>query len=177
LAEILSSVEFRVHTSRDVVGVELGGAIKNVIALAAGMCEGLGLGMNAMSSLVTRGVLEMSSMGVLFGAEQETFEGLAGVGDTFGTCLGPLSRNRKVGYRLAQGETLEDILASSDGVSEGVGTVIALEQLLKSKVRANVLEFKFPIIAGVAQIIKGKTTPRFGLNLLMRYPIRDENRR
>lgn len=176
LAEILSSVEFRCHTSRDVTGVELGGAIKNVIALAAGMCEGLGLGMNAMSSLVTRGVLEMSSMGKLFGADQETFEGLAGVGDTFGTCLGPLSRNRKVGYRLAQGEKLEDILNSSDGVSEGVGTVLALEQLIKSKVKNNVFEFKFPIIAGVAQIIKGNITPSFGLNLLMRYPIRDENR-
>lgn len=176
LAEILSSVEFRCHTSRDVKGVELGGAIKNVIALAAGMCEGLDLGMNAMSSLVTRGVVEMSNMGKLFGADRETFEGLAGVGDTFGTCLGPLSRNRKVGYRLARGEKLEDILASSDGVSEGVGTVIALEQLLKSKIRANVFEFKFPIIAGVAQIIKGNITPRFGLNLLMRYPIRDENR-
>jgi glycerol-3-phosphate dehydrogenase (NAD+) len=94
LAEILSSIEFRCHTSRDVKGVELGGAIKNVIALAAGMCEGLDLGMNAMSSLVTRGCMEMSSMGKLFGADQETFVGLAGVGDTFGTCLGPLSRNR-----------------------------------------------------------------------------------
>jgi glycerol-3-phosphate dehydrogenase len=75
-------------------GVELGGAIKNVVALAAGMCEGLGLGMNAMSSLVTRGCMEMGRMGKLFGADQETFNGLAGVGDTFGTCLGPLSRNR-----------------------------------------------------------------------------------
>jgi glycerol-3-phosphate dehydrogenase (NAD+) len=167
LAEILSSVEFRCHTSRDVIGVELGGAIKNVIALAAGMCEGLGLGMNAMSSLVTRGVVEMSNMGKLFGAEQETFEGLAGVGDTFGTCLGPLSRNRKVGYRLARGEKLEDILDSSDGVSEGVGTVIALEQLLKSKIRPNVFEFKFPIIAVVEQIIKGNINQMFGMKVII----------
>ncbi|RYH03692.1 NAD(P)-dependent glycerol-3-phosphate dehydrogenase [archaeon] len=94
LSLILSSIEFRCHTSSDVKGVELAGAIKNVIALAAGMCEGLDLGMNAMSSLVTRGCLEMSSMGKLFGADQETFNGLAGVGDTFGTCFGPLSRNR-----------------------------------------------------------------------------------
>ncbi|KAJ1395088.1 6-phosphogluconate dehydrogenase, partial [Ochromonadaceae sp. CCMP2298] len=146
------------------------------VALAAGMCEGLDLGMNAMSSLVTRGVMEMTSMGMLFGADRETFAGLAGVGDTFGTCLGPLSRNRQVGYRLAKGEALQDILDTLDGVSEGVNTVLALEQLLKTKVRANVFEFKFPIIAGVAQIIKGNISPRFGLNLLMRYPVRDENR-
>jgi len=176
LAEILSSVEFRCHTSRDVKGVELGGAIKNVIALAAGMCEGLGLGMNAMSSLVTRGCTEMSRMGKLFGADQETFMGLAGVGDTFGTCLGPLSRNRKVGIRLAKGERLEDILNSIDGVSEGVFTALALEQLIKTKVRPTVFDFKFPIISGVASIIKGTITPQFGLTLLMQYPVRDENR-
>ena len=176
LTEILSSDYFRCHTSRDVKGVELGGAIKNVIALAAGMCEGLGLGMNAMSSLVTRGCMEMSRMGKLFGADEETFFGLAGVGDTFGTCLGPLSRNRQVGYRLAKGERLEDILSSIDGVSEGVFTALALEQLIKTKVRPTVFDFKFPIISGVASIIKGNMTPRFGLTLLMQYPIRDENR-
>lgn len=133
--------------------------------------------MNAMSSLVTRGCMEMGSMGRLFGANPETFWGLAGVGDTFGTCLGPLSRNRRVGYRLAKGETLEDVLQSMDGVSEGVFTALALEQMIKSKMlKPNVFDFKFPIISGVAQIIKGNITPKFGLNLLMRYPIRDENR-
>jgi glycerol-3-phosphate dehydrogenase len=130
-----------------------------------------------MSSLVTRGCMEMGSMGRLFGANPETFWGLAGVGDTFGTCLGPLSRNRRVGYRLAKGETLEDVLQSMDGVSEGVFTALALEQMIKSKMlKPNVFDFKFPIISGVAQIIKGNITPKFGLNLLMRYPIRDENR-
>jgi len=119
----------------------------------------------------------MGSMGKLFGANQETFWGLAGVGDTFGTCLGPLSRNRKVGYRLAKGEDLQDVLKSMDGVSEGVFTVLALEQMIKTKMnKPNVFDFKFPIISGVAQIIKGNITPKFGLNLLMRYPIRDENR-
>lgn len=91
-------------------------------------------------------------MGKLFGAEQETFAGLAGVGDTFGTCLGPLSRNRKVGYRLAKGERLKDILESVEGVSEGVYTAIALEQLIKTKVRPTVFDFKFPIISGVGAI-------------------------
>jgi glycerol-3-phosphate dehydrogenase (NAD+) len=176
LAEILSSIEFRCHTSRDVKGVELGGAIKNVIALSAGMCEGLGLGMNAMSSLVTRGCTEMGRMGKLFGAEPETFFGLAGVGDTFGTCLGPLSRNRNVGIRLAKGEKLEDILNSSDGVAEGVFTALALEQLIKTKVKPSIFQFKFPIISGVAAILKGSITPKYGLQMLMQYPIRDENR-
>merc|ERR1711871_1196878 len=140
LAEMLSSVEFRCHTSRDVTGVELAGAMKNVIALAAGMCEGLGLGMNALSSLITRGCTEMGRMGVLLGADEETFMGLAGVGDTFGTCLGPLSRNRQVGIRLAKGETLEDILASTGGVSEGVFTALALEQLFMTKVKPKIFD-------------------------------------
>ncbi len=176
LTELLSSVEFRCHTSRDVKGVELGGAIKNVIALAAGMCEGLGLGMNAMSSLVTRGCTEMARMGKLFGANEETFSGLAGVGDTFGTCLGPLSRNRQVGIRLAKGEKLEDILSSTGGVSEGVFTALALEQLIKTKVKPKIFDFKFPIISGVAGILKGTITPSFGLTLLMQFPVRDESR-
>ena len=175
LSDMLSSVAFRCHTSKDVKGVELGGAMKNVIALSAGMCEGLGLGMNAMSSLITRGCLEMSRMGVLFGADQETFGGLAGVGDTFGTCLGPLSRNRQVGVRLARGEKLSEILSSIDGVSEGVYTALALEQLIKTKVRPTVFEMKFPIISGVSSILKGNITPEFGLRLLMEYPVRDEN--
>ena len=93
-------------------------------------------------------------MGTLFGAEEETFNGLAGVGDTFGTCLGPLSRNRKVGYRLAKGEKLKDILESMDGVSEGVFTAIALEQLIKTKVRPDVFHFKFPIISGVIHLAR-----------------------
>jgi len=176
LSEILTSDAFRCHTSRDVKGVELCGAMKNVIALAAGMCEGLGLGMNAMSSLVTRGCIEMSRMGQLFGADVETFGGLAGVGDTFGTCLGPLSRNRQVGIRLARGESLEDILSSIDGVSEGVCTALALQQLVKTKVRPDVIDFKFPIISGVSSIMQGNITPTFGMMKLMQYPIRDENR-
>jgi len=92
-----------------VVGVEVGGSVKNVIALAAGMCEGLGLGTNAMSGLVTRGCAEMRRLGLYLGAEPSTLAGLSGVGDTFGTCFGPLSRNRNVGIRLGKGETLAEI--------------------------------------------------------------------
>jgi glycerol-3-phosphate dehydrogenase (NAD(P)+) len=184
--------------------------MKNVLALAAGMCEGLGLGMNALASLITRGCREMTkyeirsifclfdltlrdSMGLIFGAKEETFYGLAGIGDAFGTCLGPLSRNRShyclfnldkmfiivfyrsVGKRLSQGEKLEDILQTLGGVSEGVNTVLALEQLIKTKVKANNYDFKFPIFAGVAKIIKGQMTPQMGLEALMRYPIYSEN--
>lgn len=176
LADILSSIEFRCHTSRDVKGIELSGAMKNVIALAAGMCEGLGLGMNAMSSLITRGCIEMTSIGRMFGADQETFYGLAGVGDTFGTCLGPLSRNRKVGYRLAKGESLEDILLSLGGVSEGVDTAAALEKMLATKLKVASMDLKFPIISGVSRILKGSLTPQEGLDRLMRYPLNNENR-
>mmetsp|Transcript_23266 Transcript_23266/g.21155 ORF Transcript_23266/g.21155 Transcript_23266/m.21155 type:complete len:146 (-) Transcript_23266:60-497(-) len=140
------------------------------------MCEGLDLGMNAMSSLVTRGCVEMGKMGLLFGADVETFVGLAGVGDTFGTCLGPLSRNRQVGFRLAKGEKLEDVLNSVDGVSEGVYTALALHELIKTKVKPEVIDFKFPIISGVASILQGNITPAYGMKKLMEYPVRDENR-
>lgn len=115
-------------------------------------------------------------MGVLMGAREETFMGLSGVGDTFATCLGPLSRNRRVGYRLAKGESLPEILQSMDGVSEGAFTIVALEALIKQRVRPDVYEFKFPIMASIAQVISGKITPKSGLNVLMRYPIRDETR-
>ena len=175
LSVMLSSVAFRCHTSPDVKGVELAGAMKNVIALAAGMCEGLGLGMNAQSSLITRGCIEMGRLGALLGADQETFGGLAGVGDTFGTCLGPLSRNRQVGVRLAKGEALDEIIKNLDGVSEGVLTSVALEKLIKTKVKPSICEMKFPIISGVASIIRGNITPEYGLRLLMQYPLRDEN--
>jgi len=121
VADLLSSSTFRVFTSRDVVGVEVGGATKNVIAVAAGMCEGLGLGANAVSGLVTRGCGEMRRLGMYLGAQQSTLSGLSGVGDTFGTCFGPLSRNRDFGVRLGRGESVEEILESTTEVAEGVG--------------------------------------------------------
>lgn len=139
-------------------------------------------------------------MGKLFGADPQTFIGLAGVGDTFATCFGPLSRNRsdssvfcshamtliimimfivvvvdrKVGFRLAHGESLEEILATNDGVSEGVSTVLALEQMIKAKILPNEFDFKFPIIAGVARVVKGKMHPKLGMHILMRYPLHEE---
>lgn len=170
VAELLSDDAFRVFTSKDVMGVEIGGAVKNVIALAAGMCEGLGLGTNAMSALVTRGCGEMRRLGVTFGARSSTIAGLSGVGDTFGTCFGPLSRNRKFGFRLGQGETMEEILASSTEVAEGVDTSIALVNLIKQKCKGYRMDLKYPILFGIAAILQGQLTPREGLKGIMAMP-------
>jgi len=170
LAALLSDDAFRVFTSKDVVGVEIGGAVKNVIALAAGMCEGLGLGTNAMSGLVTRGCGEMRRLGLTFGARSSTISGLSGVGDTFGTCFGPLSRNRRFGYRLGQGETMEEILASTTEVAEGVDTSIALVNFIKKNCKGYRMDLKYPILFGIAAILQGQLTPREGLKGIMEMP-------
>ncbi len=120
---------FRVYTNPDVVGVELGGALKNVIALAAGVVAGLGFGHNTRAALITRGLAEMRRLGQAMGARPTTFAGLAGMGDLVLTCTGDLSRNRTVGYRLGSGETLEEILGEMKAVAEGVETVRAVREL------------------------------------------------
>jgi glycerol-3-phosphate dehydrogenase (NAD+) len=141
-----------------------------VIALAAGMCEGLGLGTNAMSGLVTRGCGEMRRLGLTFGARPSTIAGLSGVGDTFGTCFGPLSRNRKFGFRLGQGETMDEIRESTTEVAEGVDTSIALVNLIKAKCKGYRLDLKYPILFGVADILQGNQTPEDGVKGLMNMP-------
>lgn len=175
LAALLSDDRFRCFTTKDVMGVEIGGAVKNVIALAAGMTEGLGLGTNAMSGLVTRGCGEMRRLGLTFGAKPSTIAGLSGVGDTFGTCFGPLSRNRQFGYRLGKGETMREILASTTEVAEGVDTSIALVNLIKTKCKGYRLDLKYPILFGIADILKGDLTPKEGLQGLMNLPFTMEN--
>lgn len=122
---------FRVYTSDDIVGVELGGALKNVVAIAAGACDGFGLGDNAKAALITRGLAEMARLGVAMGADPLTFAGLSGMGDLIVTCESQHSRNRNVGEKIAQGMTLDEILASSPMVAEGVRTAksaVALAQ-------------------------------------------------
>jgi glycerol-3-phosphate dehydrogenase len=109
-------------------------------------------------------------LGKIFKAEQSTLCGLAGFGDAVATCFGPLSRNRQVGYRLSKGETLDEILASLGGVSEGINTAIALEQFLSSKHRRNYYEYKFPIFSRIGKIVEGKLSPRQGLEELMKLP-------
>jgi len=113
---------FRVYTNTDVLGVELGSALKNVIAIAAGMCDGLDFGDNAKSALLTRGLAEITRLGVAMGARAETFAGLSGLGDLITTCVSPYGRNRSVGMRIGRGETLDEILASMDQVAEGIRT-------------------------------------------------------
>ena len=120
---------FRVYTGDDVIGVELGGALKNVIALGAGVVAGLGCGHNTLAALVTRGLAEIRRLGVAMGAQASTFSGLAGMGDLILTCTGTLSRNRRVGYRLGRGETLENILGEMSAVAEGVATATAVHDL------------------------------------------------
>jgi len=175
LADLMSSENFRVFSSTDVIGVEVGGAVKNVIALAAGMCEGLGLGTNAMSGLVTRGCAEMRRLGMYLGAKPGTIAGLSGVGDTFGTCFGPLSRNRQFGYRLGKGETMAEILKSTTEVAEGVDTSIALVNFIKNRCKGYRLDLKYPILFGVADILQGNQTPLEGMKGLMNIPIRMES--
>ena len=122
IQNIFANEFFRVYTSTDMPGVELGGAFKNVIAIAAGICDGLGLGDNAKSALITRGLEEMRRLGGALGAERSTFFGLAGIGDLVTTCVSPYGRNRQVGFKLGMGEKLDDILARTQTVAEGILT-------------------------------------------------------
>jgi glycerol-3-phosphate dehydrogenase (NAD(P)+) len=120
--QAFSATEFRVYTNDDVTGVELGGSLKNVMAVATGICEGLGLGFNSRAALITRGLAEMTRLGVSIGARAETFAGLAGIGDLVLTCTGSLSRNRALGMEIGAGATLEAALAGKETVAEGVIT-------------------------------------------------------
>ena len=140
----------RVYASDDVVGVEVGGAVKNVLAIAAGLCDGLGLGLNARAALITRGLAEMTRLGVALGARPETFTGLSGMGDLVLTATGDLSRNRKVGLLLAQGNTLSDVLASLGHVAEGVYCARTVVQ------RAARLGVDMPIAQSVVALLDGR---------------------
>ena len=152
---------FRVYTNLDVIGVELGGALKNVIALAAGVAAGLGHGHNTTAALITRGLAEMTRLGVAMGARQATFYGLAGMGDLVLTCTGSLSRNRTVGYRLGQGESLDEILGDMVAVAEGVKTASAVRELAA---RHGV---EMPIAEQVYAIVEGGRSPEEALRALM----------
>jgi glycerol-3-phosphate dehydrogenase (NAD(P)+) len=160
--EAFSSSSFRVYTNDDVVGVELGGAVKNVIALAAGVAAGLGAGHNTMAALITRGLAEIRRLGVAMGARPATFSGLAGMGDLVLTCTGELSRNRTVGYRLGRGESLDEILGAMKAVAEGVRTTPAVYALAQ---RHGV---EMPIVAQVHAILEGRTRPTAALRELMK---------
>ena len=152
---------FRVYTGSDVIGVELGGALKNVSALGAGVAAGLGCGHNTLAALITRGLAEMRRLGVAMGAHASTFSGLAGIGDLVLTCNGTLSRNRTVGYRLGQGEALDTILGEMSAVAEGVATTNAVHDL------AAQYGVEMPIAEEVYGILTLGTDPKEALKRLM----------
>jgi glycerol-3-phosphate dehydrogenase (NAD(P)+) len=160
---------FRVYTNTDVVGVELGGALKNVMAVAAGITAGLGYGHNTMAAVITRGLAEMTRLGVAMGAEVSTFSGLAGMGDLVLTCTGSLSRNRTVGFRLGQGETLEAILGDMTAVAEGLKAAEAVHGLSKQH------GVEMPIAEQVYQIVhEGKSPAEALTDLMLRAPRPEE---
>jgi glycerol-3-phosphate dehydrogenase (NAD(P)+) len=151
----------RVYASDDLVGVEVGGAVKNVMAIAAGLCDGLQLGLNARAALITRGLAEMTRLGVALGARAETFTGLSGLGDLVLTATGDLSRNRKVGLLLAQGKTLGQVLASLGHVAEGVYCARTVVQ------RAASLGVDMPIAQSVVALLDGRLKASEAVALLM----------
>jgi glycerol-3-phosphate dehydrogenase (NAD(P)+) len=165
---LLSTSRFRVYTSTDVVGVELGGALKNIIAIGAGFNEGMGFGENAKAAFITRGVAEIARLGIAAGAHPLTFTGLAGIGDLIATCASPLSRNQQLGRRLASGEKLEDILASTHTVAEGVSTTKAALQLAA---RHNV---ELPITEQLSHVLFEGLDPRKAVPELMMRDPKDE---
>ena len=165
IQKIFMSERFRVYTSEDLVGVELGGAIKNIIAIAVGICDGLGLGDNAKAALMTRGIAEITRLGVAMGGKKETFAGLAGIGDVIVTCMSKYGRNLNFGRLLAQGKTREEALASTEMVAEGVPTTQAAYQLGK---KYNV---ELPIINEVYQVLyKNKSYKKVVQDLMVRAP-------
>ena len=164
----LSSEAFRVYTHDDVIGVELGGALKNVMAVATGIAEGLGLGFNSRAALITRGLAEMTRLGVALGASPATFAGLAGLGDLVLTCTGALSRNRALGLEMGKGSTLEQALEGKDTVAEGVLNTISARALAERE------GVEMPIVLAVHRILFEGQTPRLAISELMRRELRAE---
>ncbi|RZI71801.1 MAG: NAD(P)-dependent glycerol-3-phosphate dehydrogenase, partial [Variovorax sp.] len=153
LVEAFHGPALRVYANDDIVGVEVGGAVKNVLAIATGLCDGLALGLNARAALITRGLAEMTRFGFALGARAETFMGLSGLGDLVLTATGDLSRNRKVGLLLAQGQSLDQAIASLGHVAEGVYCARAVVQ------RARLLGVEMPIAEGVVALLDGVGSP------------------
>jgi len=161
MARDLRGPRLRLYANTDIVGAEVGGAVKNVMAIATGICDGLGLGLNARAALMTRGLAEITRFGVALGAQPETFMGLAGMGDLILTCTGDLSRNRRVGLALAAGKALADIQRDLGHVAEGVPTTREVAQ------RALVQGVEMPITTTVCAVLNGKLSPAGAVEQLM----------
>jgi glycerol-3-phosphate dehydrogenase (NAD(P)+) len=167
--ESLRTLNFRVYTSRDVVGVQMGGVIKNVIAIAAGISDGLGLGQSARAALITRGLAEMTRLAVRMGAEPVTLAGLPGLGDLILTCSGELSRNRQVGLGIAQGKSLHDITATTRMVAEGVRNTRSVCSL------ASRLGVEMPIVDQMHQVLYRGKNPSDAVRDLLQRALKPEN--
>lgn len=165
---LFATDRFRVYTNRDLIGVELAGALKNVIAIAAGTCDGLGYGDNAKSALITRGLAEMTRFGKAMQADEKTFFGLAGLGDLITTCVSRHGRNRAVGERLGKGESLTDILASMTAVAEGVTTARSIHNLATER------GIDMPITRQVFAVLFEGKSPAAATDSLMQRPQRGE---
>lgn len=166
--QVFNTEAFRVYTNDDVIGVELGGALKNVIALAAGVSDGLGFGYNTRAALITRGLAEITRVGLAMGASAATFAGLAGMGDLVLTCTGDLSRNRTVGIELGRGRKLQEILAGMQMVAEGVKTTLSAYQLSRK------IGVEAPIIEQMYQILYADKDPRQAVTDLMQRELKRE---
>lgn len=158
----------RVYTSEDPIGVELGGALKNVIAIAAGAVDGLGLGQNTRAALITRGIAEMSRLATSLGGQSRTLAGLSGIGDLVLTCTGDLSRNRTLGQKLGRGVSLEEALGSSSGVAEGYWTAKSCYELARS------LDVDLPICGAVYSVLHEGRSPMEALEALLSRPLHGE---
>jgi glycerol-3-phosphate dehydrogenase (NAD(P)+) len=168
LQEIFNSGYFRVYTHTDVIGVELGGALKNVVAIASGICDGLGLGHSARAALITRGLVEITRLGSAMGADPMTFSGLSGLGDLVLTCTGPLSRNYTVGVNLGKGMKLKEILSSTRSVAEGVATSLSAFELGQKK------GVELPIIEQVYEVLYRDKDPETAVLSLMNRALKSE---
>jgi glycerol-3-phosphate dehydrogenase (NAD(P)+) len=168
IQRLFSGPCLRLYTNSDQVGVELGGALKNIIAIGAGIVQGLGLGNNTVAALVTRGLAEITRLAVAAGADVKTLAGLAGLGDLVLTCTGDLSRNRSVGLELGKGRTLQDILGSTNMVAEGVETTFAAMDL------ADRLGVEMPITCQMREVLAAKKSPRDAIRYLMDRQLKSE---
>jgi glycerol-3-phosphate dehydrogenase (NAD(P)+) len=168
LQKLFSTEYFRVYTNRDIIGAELGGALKNVMAIASGISDGLDLGSSTRAALITRGLAEMTRMGVAMGADEKTFGGLSGIGDLVLTCTGTLSRNYTVGFKLGQGESLEDILAGMSMVAEGVATSESAYELSRKH------KVEMPIVEQIYEVIRNDKKPVDAVKELMTRSLKSE---
>ncbi|MCH8012006.1 MAG: NAD(P)-dependent glycerol-3-phosphate dehydrogenase [Candidatus Marinimicrobia bacterium] len=161
IQSIFSSEYFRIYANEDIIGVELGGSVKNVIAIAAGVCNGIGYGDNTIAALITRGIVEITRLGEVLGAKRETFSGLSGIGDLIVTCLSQYSRNRSIGEKIGKGMKLKEILDEMHMVAEGVKTSKSVYELSKK------LEVEMPICTAVYDVLFNDVNPEHAVKRLM----------